>query len=77
MKSLLFTCFLSMILLLTQAQQNNAVTIGSIDSIYSQILKEQRTIWIHLPPSAQSEEYKKKKYPDIYLLDADWILPMW
>jgi uncharacterized protein len=71
MKSLFFTFFLSISLLLADAQQNNDVVIGSVDSIHSQILKEQRTVWVHLPPSVQSGLHPKKKYPVVYLLDGD------
>ena len=72
MKSLLFTCFLSVSFLLAGAQQNNAVVIGNMDSIHSQILKEQRKFWVHLPPSARSGQQPKQKYPVVYLLDGDW-----
>src|SRR5882757_3434126 len=54
------------------AQQNNSVVIGSIDSIHSQILKEQRKFWVHLPASARDGLHPKKKYPVVYLLDGDW-----
>src|SRR5882757_5861099 len=72
MKSLFFTCFLSISLLLADAQQNKAVVIGSVDSIHSQILKEQRKFWVHLPASARDSLHPKKKYPVVYLLDGDW-----
>jgi len=72
MKSLLSTCFLSIFLLLAGAQENNAVVIGSVDSIHSQILKEQRKFWVHLPPSALNGLHPKQKYPVVYLLDGDW-----
>ena len=69
MKILLFLCLLGSFGLPVQAQQNNGVTIGSEDSIVSQILHEKRSIWIHVPPSASAG--KKKKYPVLYLLDAE------
>jgi len=72
MKSLFFTCFSSISLLLADAQQNNVVVIGSVDSIHSQILKEQRRFWVHLPVSARDGLHLKKKYPVVYLLDGDW-----
>jgi len=40
-----------------------------MDSINSGILREERQIWVHLPPSAGLD--RKKKYPVIYLLDGE------
>jgi predicted alpha/beta superfamily hydrolase len=71
MKFFLFTCFLCISLTSMYAQQNNAVIIGNVDSIHSQILKEQRKCWVHLPASARDERHPKKKYPVVYLLDGD------
>ena len=69
MKTLIFTCYLSTILLSLQAQTSNSVNIGAIDSIHSKVLNEQRKNWVHLPPSASWD--KKKKYPVVYVLDAE------
>jgi len=63
----LFSLFLNA----AQAQQNNSVGIGTIDSIHSRILGEQRTVWVHLPASARVSGPAKRKYPVIYLLDGD------
>lgn len=41
------------------------VVIGKIDSLYSEILNENRKILVHLPPNGS------KNYPVIYLLDGD------
>jgi predicted alpha/beta superfamily hydrolase len=49
-----------------------AVQIGAKDSIVSEILNETRHFTIVLPPSY--EEYKKIKYPVIYVLDGDFLL---
>ncbi|MGF7079322.1 alpha/beta hydrolase-fold protein [Mucilaginibacter sp. UYCu711] len=70
MKLLLFLCFVYSFSLPLHAQQNEAVNIATIDSIQSKILHEKRKIWIHLPTSASTD--KKKKYPVLYLLDAEW-----
>ena len=69
-----YTClafFLSMHVLFAVAQQNNAIITGHADSLQSQILKEQRVVWVHLPPSVQAGQHPKKKYPVVYLLDGD------
>ena len=46
--------------------EDNQIVIGSVDSLYSNILDEQREILIHLPEEMDST----KKYPVIYLLDG-------
>lgn len=51
-----------------QFNQNNEtqIVIGKVDSLYSEVLQEQREIWIHVPEDFD----KSKRYPVIYLLDA-------
>jgi hypothetical protein len=71
MKFLFFAYFLSFSISLASAQENNSVIIGHVDSFYSQILKEKRKFWIHLPPSALNGKHPKKRYPVVYLLDGD------
>ncbi len=48
-----------------KAQTNNKVEIGTIDSIQSKILGEQRKVWVFVPDGAN------QKYPVVYLLDGD------
>jgi uncharacterized protein len=71
MKPLLLTCFLSISLAYIDAQENNSIVIGNIDSIHSNILKEERKIWVHVPVSARTGTDSKKNYPVVYLLDAE------
>lgn len=47
--------------------EKNRIRIGIVDSIYSDILKEKRPIWISIPESAENSQ---KKFPVIYLLDG-------
>lgn len=51
-----------------QSNQNlkGEIVIGKVDSLYSEVLQEQREIWIHVPDDIDST----KQYPVIYLLDA-------
>ena len=42
------------------------IVIGKVDSLYSDILQEQREVWIHIPEDFDST----KQYPVIYILDA-------
>ncbi|RED23724.1 hypothetical protein BD847_2789 [Flavobacterium cutihirudinis] len=53
------------------AQNKNTIQIGTIDSISSKVLNEQRKILVHLPKSAQYGGFAKQKYPVVYLLDGD------
>ena len=46
--------------------QKKQIVIGEVDSLYSNILQEQREIWIHVPEDFD----KNKQYPVIYVLDA-------
>ena len=51
-----------------QFNQNDEkqIVIGKVDSLYSEILQEQREIWIHIP-----EDFDiTTQYPVIYVLDA-------
>ncbi|MEP5611762.1 MAG: alpha/beta hydrolase-fold protein [Cyclobacteriaceae bacterium] len=45
----------------------NQIVVGSKDSLYSEILGEQREIWVHVPASFS----EGKVYPVLYLLDGD------
>lgn len=51
-----------------QFKQNieKEIVIGTVDSLYSQVLKEQRELWIHIPEDFDNA----KTYPVIYVLDA-------
>lgn len=46
--------------------QEKQIVIGEVDSLYSNILQEQREIWIHIPEDFDNT----KQYPVIYVLDA-------
>lgn len=48
--------------------ETNQVIIGTQDSIYSEILEEDRNIWIHVPRSSRYGH----KYPVVYLLDGEY-----
>jgi len=56
---------------ISQAQysqnKGKAIVIGTIDSLYSNILNEHREIWIHTPEDFNESEH----YPVIYVLDAN------
>lgn len=49
------------------------IIIATVDSIYSETLKEHREIWVHLPVEGE----KGEKYPVLYILDApEQFLPI-
>jgi uncharacterized protein len=47
----------------------NKIVIGTIDSLYSGILKEERKIWVYVP--GEDPLFAREKYPVVYLLDGD------
>jgi len=76
MKYLIFTV-LVMLAINAGAQtiKNNQIVIGSVDSVQSKILKENRKIWVYVPNGAGDSTYAKKRYPVVYLLDGDGHFP--
>lgn len=46
--------------------KESEIVIGNVISLYSETLKEQREIWVHVPEDFNPSE----KYPVIYVLDA-------
>jgi len=53
------------------AQDSTAITIGYTHSIYSKLLKENRSYWVYLPKSYQDKAFTSNKYPVMVLLDGD------
>lgn len=51
--------------------QTEDITIGSKIHFHSDILNEDREIWIHVPSEALDSLYAPKSYPVLYLLDGD------
>lgn len=53
---------------LSAQNENNQkeIVIGKVDTLYSNVLKEQREFWVYTPEDFDS----KKQYPVIYVLDA-------
>ena len=47
--------------------------IGILDSIYSEVLNEQRQFYIQLPPSYNADQ--KRSFPVVYVLDGEVLLP--
>lgn len=47
------------------------ITIGTTDTVYSRILKEPRSIWVHVPDNDGRAIFAPQRYPVLYLLDGD------
>ncbi|MCF6407184.1 hypothetical protein L3C95_30085 [Chitinophaga filiformis] len=63
--------FLLLFPLVTPAQiQKNLVSFGQPDSIYSDILKEKRQLWIY-SPGVDTTYFEKPSFPVLYVLDGD------
>jgi len=54
-------------------QTDNKIIIGSIDSIYSNTLKESRKVFVHLPMTEPDDYLLNPKYPVVYVLDGDFL----
>jgi predicted alpha/beta superfamily hydrolase len=51
--------------------KDNLLIIGNVDSVFSNILKEKRKIWVHVPDTGDNMIYGARHYPVVYLLDGD------
>ncbi len=66
--SLILTCILYGL----QAQNSSSqIVIGTIDTVHSTILNENRKIWIYAPHTDPKAGFGKVTYPVVYLLDGD------
>lgn len=72
MKTLFYFFAMLLFSFCAKAQENNPFTIGFEKSTPSEILGEQRKVWIHIPSSnGGNDNTGKGRYPVIYLLDGD------
>lgn len=67
--------FISPVLLLfcfcVNAQNGESITVGKKEIIHSQILKENRKVWIYTPNITRQTNNPDRRYPVLYLLDGD------
>lgn len=70
MKNLLFTSLLVSFFITSNAQSNNKIEIGTIDTLNSKILNEKRAVWVYVPNQDDNNLYSKKRYPVVYLFDG-------
>ncbi len=72
MRNFLLTLLFCCLYLMSYAQANNTIELGVIDSIHSNILGENREIWVYVPDDNNDGlSLAKTKYPVVYLLDGD------
>lgn len=64
---------LSVLLPLVSFSQENdtAFKLGRRDTVYSEILRETRHYWVHLPSSYYDKSIQPMKYPVLYVLDGN------
>ncbi|HTD98706.1 MAG TPA: alpha/beta hydrolase-fold protein [Mucilaginibacter sp.] len=63
----LFTLVFVVVSMSAYAQKDNRIVIGTVDTVYSKILNEKRTILIHVPHGGS----KDQRYPVLYILDGE------
>ena len=71
MKKIILFLTLSILTAFVFAQgkvEKESIVIGKIDSVQSNILDENRKIWVHVPDGAANN---KERFPVVYLLDGD------
>jgi predicted alpha/beta superfamily hydrolase len=68
-----FLLFLASVVLCFRgaAQPGNQLVLGHPDSLRSTILQETRKFYVHLPAGATGPAATRKRYPVMYLFDAD------
>jgi predicted alpha/beta superfamily hydrolase len=76
MKNLLFILIVAFLIgcenkvISEKNSSDNQIVFGTIDSVQSDILDENRKIWIHVPGNGGDDIFGAKKYPVLYLLDG-------
>jgi len=70
-KKVIVVSFFMLLTSFAFAQKKDKIEIGTVDSISSKVLNENRKIWVHLPKSVQNNGFAKQKYPVVYVLDGD------
>ena len=71
MKKISLVIFLAAINIVANAQNEESILIGKKATIFSNILKENRKIWIYDPGQTATNPIADKRYPVVYVLDGD------
>ena len=70
-KTIIFLALIFWVNLVFAQQKENKITIGTIDSVQSNILGEKRKIWVYIPDQDANNVFSKQQYPVVYLLDGN------
>lgn len=71
--SLFFLLSLLLNSLLSVGQDSDPVIkFGQKIAIHSEILKEDREVWVYVPPNYSNKYYEAQRFPVLYVLDGDW-----
>ena len=70
MRKKLLLILVPIITLTSNAQTDNKIVIGKVDSVYSTILNEKRKVWIYVP-NINDMQNSKQRFPVVYLLDGE------
>ncbi|MEO8117066.1 MAG: alpha/beta hydrolase-fold protein, partial [Bacteroidota bacterium] len=68
---ILVATFICLSLVSLTQTSNDIFPSGKVDSVYSKILGEQRTVWIYSPTMKPGNKYAGQRFPVIYLIDGD------
>ena len=71
MRKNLFLILVSIITLTSNAQTDNKIIIGNVDSVHSTILNEKRKVWVYVPNMNSGMQNTGQRFPVLYLLDGD------
>ena len=71
MNKIALIIFLAAISIVANAQNEESILIGKKATIFSNILKENRKIWIYNPGQTAINPVAGKRYPVVYVLDGD------
>lgn len=70
-KTIIFFALIFWVNLVFAQQKENKITIGTIDTVQSNILGEKRKIWVYVPDQEANSVFSKQPYPVVYLLDGN------
>jgi len=71
MKSIFTSSVLLVLSFCVNAQNEESISLGKNEMIYSKVLNENRKIWIYTPNITSQNTTPDKRYPVLYLLDGD------
>lgn len=71
MKKVIISFVLLVLSFCVRAQNEESITLGKKEFIYSNVLNENRKIWVYTPNITYQSASPDKRYPVLYLLDGE------